>query len=152
MKGIVFLRKERNIRLLAATQRQPLRLTGVEARLEEGGVWFISCLNRERWWYYLRLSGLEAWLLVRWNGRWWRGRIWRFYLPWFERFVVHSSDSAKRKHCLSLVRSFTTESSNLNGCLDCTGCFWQLDVNEVPSLSFNWLFLPSLFGDWVWVV
>ena len=23
--------------------------------------------------------------------------------------------------------------------------FRQLDVNEVPSLSFNWLFIPSLF-------
>ena len=36
MQGLVFLKKVRRILFLATTQRQPLRLTGVEARQVEG--------------------------------------------------------------------------------------------------------------------
>ena len=47
MKGIVFLEKERKIRFLAATQRQPLRLTGVEAGLEKERLEVITDLNQK---------------------------------------------------------------------------------------------------------
>ncbi len=45
MQCLVFLEKERNIRVLAATQRQRVRLAGVEAGLEEEGFVVTTDLN-----------------------------------------------------------------------------------------------------------
>ncbi len=44
---IVFCLEVRRIRLLATTQRQPLRLTGVEAKKEEGGDLFLASTEKD---------------------------------------------------------------------------------------------------------
>lgn len=49
MQGLVFLEKERKIRSLASVQWQPVRLTGVESRLEVGRFVVFTDLGQKRY-------------------------------------------------------------------------------------------------------